>query len=88
MVIFYSSKIALIQLFLISFRIYTTKLPMKPNNLVLQVPPIGRPNEVLVNQLVGQIAKLRFIPVSFHPAMVCKVHKLRIENMKVTGVTT
>ncbi|MEQ9722662.1 hypothetical protein ABQG65_15990 [Yersinia alsatica] len=38
------------------------KLLTAPNHLVLQVALIGRPNEVLVNQLVEQIAKLRFIP--------------------------
>ncbi|CFQ50763.1 Uncharacterised protein [Yersinia aleksiciae] len=30
---------------------------MMDNDLVLQVSLIGQPNEVLVNQLVGQIAK-------------------------------
>ncbi|CFR10432.1 hypothetical protein [Yersinia frederiksenii] len=38
-----------------------SELLTAPNYLVLQVALIGRPNEVLVNQLVEQIAKLRFI---------------------------
>jgi hypothetical protein len=58
------------------------KLSVTPNNLVLQVPSIGRPNEVLVNQLVGLIAKLRFISVSFRPAAMYNEHKFQTENWK------